>query len=50
MWWNFVARTADEIGTAREDWEQHRRFGDVKAYRGPRLSAPPLVGRPVASR
>lgn len=50
MWWNFVARTAGEISAAREDWEQHRRFGDVKAYRGPRLSAPPLIGRPVASR
>ena len=50
MWWNFVARTADEISAAREDWEQHRRrFGEVKAYRGPRLSAPPLIGRPVAS-
>ncbi|HJR15134.1 MAG TPA: pirin family protein [Rhodanobacteraceae bacterium] len=50
MWWNFVARTADEISAAREDWEQHRRFGDVKAYRGRRLPAPPLAGRPVASR
>lgn len=50
MWWNFVARTADEISAVREDWEQHRRFGDVKAYQGPRLSAPPLLGRPVASR
>ena len=50
MWWNFVARTADEIGAARDDWEQHRRFGEVKAYRGPRLPAPPLAGRPVASR
>jgi hypothetical protein len=45
MWWNFVARTAGEIEQAREDWEQHRRFGDVKAYRGPRTDAPPLVLR-----
>jgi redox-sensitive bicupin YhaK (pirin superfamily) len=42
MWWNFVARTAAEIEQAREDWEQYRRFGEVKAYRGPRLPAPPL--------
>jgi redox-sensitive bicupin YhaK (pirin superfamily) len=43
MWWNFVARTAEEIATAREDWESHRRFGEVKAYVGPRLSAPSLA-------
>jgi redox-sensitive bicupin YhaK (pirin superfamily) len=47
MWWNFVARTSDEIAEAREDWESGRRFGEVKAYRGERLSAPPLVARPV---
>ncbi|MGH8154540.1 MAG: pirin family protein [Rhodanobacteraceae bacterium] len=50
MWWNFVAHTADEIGAARDDWERHRRFGDVTAYGGARLSAPPLAGRPVARR
>jgi len=43
MWWNFVARTQEEIAQARADWEQHQRFGDVPAYRGPRLSAPSLV-------
>jgi redox-sensitive bicupin YhaK (pirin superfamily) len=43
MWWNFVARTPDEIRAAREDWEEHRRFGEVPAYRGPRLPAPALV-------
>jgi redox-sensitive bicupin YhaK (pirin superfamily) len=43
MWWNFVARTAEEIAAARADWEAHRRFGDVPAYDGPRLEAPPLV-------
>ncbi len=43
MWWNFVARTRDEIAGAREDWEQHRRFGDVTAYPGPRLEAPDLA-------
>ena len=47
MWWNFVARTTDEIAAAREDWEAGRRFGDVRAYDGPRLGAPPFVARPV---
>jgi len=42
MWWNFVARTREEIAEARSDWQQHRRFGEVAAYRGPRLDAPPL--------
>jgi hypothetical protein len=50
IWWNFVARTTDEIRAAREDWEHHRHFGDVAAYRGERLAAPPFIGRPVASR
>lgn len=43
MWWNFVARTPEEIARAREDWEAHRRFGEVTAYDGPRLDAPSLV-------
>jgi quercetin 2,3-dioxygenase len=43
MWWNFVARTPDEIRDARADWEAHRRFGDVPAYGGPRIPAPELV-------
>jgi redox-sensitive bicupin YhaK (pirin superfamily) len=43
MWWNFVARTPDEIRQARDDGESHHRFGDVHAYNGPRLAAPGLV-------
>ena len=43
MWWNFVARTPDEISQARSDWSSHQRFGQVSAYRGPRLEAPPLA-------
>lgn len=43
MWWNFVARTPEEIIEARTDWEQQQRFGEVTAYKGKRLSAPPLM-------
>jgi hypothetical protein len=43
MWWNFVARTPEEIAEARADWEDQRRFGEVRAYRGPRLTAPTLT-------
>jgi redox-sensitive bicupin YhaK (pirin superfamily) len=43
MWWNFVARTPEEIAAAREDWEEGRRFGPVRAYKGERLAAPPLT-------
>jgi quercetin 2,3-dioxygenase len=43
MWWNFVARTPEEIAQARTDWEEHRRFGEVRAYSGPRLTAPDLM-------
>ena len=49
IWWNFVARTADEIREAREAWEQHRHFGDVQAYKGERLKAPSFIARPIAS-
>ncbi len=43
MWWNFVARSPQEIERARSDWQNHERFGEVPAYRGPRLDAPPLT-------
>jgi redox-sensitive bicupin YhaK (pirin superfamily) len=43
MWWNFVARTPEEIAQARSEWQSHQRFGEVRAYRGPRLDAPPLM-------
>ena len=43
MWWNFVARTHEEIEQAKTDWDQYApRFGEVKAYKGSRLSAPAL--------
>lgn len=49
IWWNFVARTAEEIAEARRAWESHELFGDVPRYQGPRLTAPQFLGRPVAS-
>ena len=47
MWWNFVARTTEEIIEARTDWSAGRRFGEVRAYAGERLAAPPFLARPV---
>jgi quercetin 2,3-dioxygenase len=32
MWWNFVARSRDEIEEAQRDWNGgHERFGDVES-------------------
>jgi hypothetical protein len=42
MWWNFVARSNDEIVAARAEWTQGAAFGDVAGYDGYRLPAPPL--------
>ena len=42
MWWNFIAGNQDEIMRAREAWVLHERFGEVRAYNGPRLEAPDL--------
>jgi quercetin 2,3-dioxygenase len=42
MWWNFVARTRDEVATARHDWESRTgRFGSVDSKLD-RIDAPPL--------
>jgi hypothetical protein len=41
MWWNFVARTPEEITAAASAWREDR-FGTVGGYRGERLAAPPL--------
>jgi len=41
MWWNFVARTPEEIGVATTAW-QAGEFGLVGGYRGEPLPAPPL--------
>jgi redox-sensitive bicupin YhaK (pirin superfamily) len=40
MWWNFVARTKEEMAAARNDWEDGMRFGTVRGYDGKRIAAP----------
>jgi redox-sensitive bicupin YhaK (pirin superfamily) len=42
MWWNFVARSNDEIVAARAEWMAGPRFGDVAGFHGYRLPAPEL--------
>lgn len=43
LWWNFVARSPEEIAEARSNWEARQGFGEVRHYNGPRLTAPPLL-------
>lgn len=57
MWWNFVARTHDEIDRARHDWELGRtsadagaRFGQVAGYDGDPLPAPRLPNTRLRAR
>jgi len=45
LWWNFVARTGEEMRQAREDWQAGDRFGTVEGYPGQRLEAPELSTR-----
>jgi quercetin 2,3-dioxygenase len=41
MWWNFVARTQDELVKASRDWNEAAAYlGEVRGYDGPRLVAP----------
>jgi len=45
MWWNFIARSHEEIAALRTEWNAGgERFGHVDGYRGTvdRLTAPPL--------
>jgi hypothetical protein len=50
MWWNFVARSHEEIVEAREDWMAGRRFGTVHGYPGDRLPAPAMPTTRLKSR
>lgn len=42
IWWNFVARTKDEMIEAVHAWNHHTAFGEVKGYVGDQLAAPEL--------
>lgn len=42
IWWNFVARTKEEMVQATEAWNNHTAFGEVKGYQGDRLTPPSL--------
>ena len=44
LWWNFVARTAEEMETATRDWIEGIRFGHVEGARSAPLVAPDLKG------
>ncbi|MFD3412521.1 pirin family protein [Streptomyces cyaneofuscatus] len=50
MFWNFIARSGDEIVQARNDWEEGSRFGEVQGYDGARLPAPELPTTPLKPR
>jgi redox-sensitive bicupin YhaK (pirin superfamily) len=41
MWWNFVARTPEEIAAAAASWRDGR-LGAIGGYRGDPMPAPPL--------
>jgi hypothetical protein len=53
MWWNFVARTPEEIAAATARWADGG-YGTVPGYRGAPLAAPVLdaarLRRPGSSR
>jgi redox-sensitive bicupin YhaK (pirin superfamily) len=44
LWWNFVARTPDEIARATHDWNHGDRFGEVRDTGLARLVAPSVDG------
>ena len=47
MWWNFVARTKEEMVEARSAWEAgDDRFGPVETELGRIPAPPPLWDRP----
>lgn len=50
LWWNFVARTREEIEAAIGEWNAGRRFGEVRGSPSPRLVAPDLGGLRVGLR
>lgn len=44
LWWNFVARTAEEMAQATNDWNHGDRFGEVRGTGLQRLVAPSVEG------
>ena len=51
LWWNFVARTTEEMKQARQQWIDHdARFGEIPDYQGKRLEAPTLPDQMRASK
>lgn len=44
LWWNFVARSAEEMAQATNDWNHGERFGEVRDTGLPRLVAPGVEG------
>lgn len=42
LWWNFVARTVEEMEAATRDWRAGRRFGSVQGARPAPLVAPDI--------
>ena len=51
LWWNFVARTQEELHIAREQWvNADQRFGFIAEYAGARLEAPSLPDHMRASK
>jgi redox-sensitive bicupin YhaK (pirin superfamily) len=56
MWWNFVARTHEEIVAQRADWnaggidDVPDRFGQVVGFDGERLLAPPMPNTTLKPR
>jgi redox-sensitive bicupin YhaK (pirin superfamily) len=42
LWWNFVARTREEMEAATRDWNDGRRFGKVQGARAAPLVAPDI--------
>jgi quercetin 2,3-dioxygenase len=42
IWWNFVARTKEEMIEAANAWNNHTAFGEVQGYLGNDLNPPSL--------
>ncbi|MGH8249285.1 MAG: pirin family protein [Steroidobacteraceae bacterium] len=43
LWWNFVARSREEMEIATRDWREGRRFGQVHGARSAALAAPDVA-------